>query len=198
MKIFICGPDELTDLELVEQAISASGVEASELFTVGENAVQHRALEWSKSNGLKQTTCPSVATALERLRKNGAVIAILSPECEKTIELVDAAERARVPVFVFRELYRRNPRMNCRLAPISRPDVWIRGMEAEHHQFFTELWELCQRHQVTVGPSPDECGDWLLRFENAEYVGLEVDQEACRVRNRGSLRNRRVRIQEPG
>lgn len=197
MKVLICGPGVVTDTRLVRQAVAASEVPVSELVTYKPmTPFMLQAVEWAEAEGVATHQYSDREQAIKALGKSdrAAIIAVLGPDCPDAAETVDMAERARIPVFVYRELYRQDPRLNCRLAPISRPDVWIKGMEADHQQFFRKLWQLCREHSVEIRPSLDQCGDLLIRFEGAEYEGLEVKEKDCQVRSRGSLRSRRIRL----
>ncbi len=196
MKVLVCGPPVLTEAGVVSQALESSGIEITELSYFGNGAVGQRAAEWAKKRGIDVERYSSRQEAVLSLEEEAeaAVIAILDPESPEEMETVDLAERAKIPVFVYRELFRRNARVNCRLAPIARPDVWIKAMENEHSEFFQKLWKLCQEHRVNIAPSPDQCGEHLISIGAHEFEGLRIDANGCWVRSRGSMRNRKIPV----
>ncbi|MGE0493835.1 MAG: hypothetical protein AB7S38_31795 [Vulcanimicrobiota bacterium] len=199
MRVLLCGPAVLTDPTVVERALEASGVEVQEVACLAaQGALAGRAAQWASSQGVPCLRYTSREEAIDDLSEQAeaAVVAILDPESSEGMETVDLAEKARIPVFVYRELFRRNARLNCRLQTISRPDVWIRAMDSRHRDFFNQLWELCKAHEVEILPSPDHCGDQLVRFADADFEGLQIDKNGCRIRSRGSMRNRKVRLDQ--
>ncbi len=200
MRLYIAAPPNLVNTAHLTQALKASAVEADELLlpsrSRGTTDLWMR--DWASKNSCDIRTYESeeeVFRLLARSNGEGAIVAVVSPDHPQTLDLIARAESQRIPIFVYRELYRQDPRVNCRFSPVERPDVWLRGLTPEQRDFFRNLHELCRRFGVTLTSSSSAEGGSLMQFnDGTEFEGIELDGQSCRVRPRGSFRYRRIRL----
>lgn len=149
---------------------------------------------WAQERGCSIRSYKSEDEALKLLGREGALVAVLSPDQPSTLDLVAKAESQRVPVFIYRELYRQDPRVNCRFSPVERPDVWLRALTAEQRDFFRKLHGLCAQYGVKLKTGADGEGSVLEFSDGTQFEGVDLDSSACKVRPRGSVRYRRIRL----
>lgn len=197
MRLLIAAPANLTQVSHLEKALALSGVEADEVLVLESRpgSVDQWVRNWAASKGLAQRPCQDEEEALKFLARGegGVMVAVVSPDQPATLDLVAEAESQRIPVFIYRELYRQDPRVNCRFSPVERPDVWLRGVNAEQRDFFRRLHGLCSQYGVAIKTAQDGTSGSFLQFgDGTEFEGIELDAESCRVRPRGSFRNRRI------
>ena len=199
MKLLIAAPPNLTPISHLEQALSDSKVQPDEILVpetpLGSTDAWIRS--WAQSRGCKTRPFGATDEALKVLSRGGqaAIVAVISPDHHDTHDLVAKAESLRIPIFIYRELYRQDPRVNCRFSPVERPDVWLRALTAEQRDFFRRLHALCQQHDVTLKTAPEGQGGTMLAFaDGTQFEDVELNSEACRVRPRGSIRYRRIRL----
>lgn len=197
MRLLLAAPAHLTQMSHLDKALKLADLEPDEVVLpeTQAGAVNQWLKNWAKSRSLEVKTCSDLAEGLRLLTRGpgGAVVAILSPDQPSILDLVAEAESRRIPVFLYRELYRQDPRVNCRFSPVDRPDVWLKALTAEQRDFFRRLHGLCSQYGVTLKTSQDGHGGSVLEFsDGVEFEGVELDSEACRVRPRGSVRYRRI------
>ena len=150
MRLFLAAPQNLLNTSHIEAALEQAGVSPSEILisTKQAGSTQSWLRDWAKKNQIEVREYAETAQALKLLTKSkdSAVVAVVSPDHPETLDLVSKAESMRIPVYVYRELYRRDPRVNCRFSPVERPDVWLKALTAEqrpspdHPSFFSLSW----------------------------------------------------------
>ncbi len=151
--------------------------------------------QWAEERGLPIRQIRTEDEALKLLaRGEGSLVAVISPDHPATMDLVARAESQRVPVFIYRELYRQDPRVNCRFSEVERPDVWLRALTAEQRDFFRRLHGLCAQYGVSLNTSAEGDGGVLEFADGTQFEGVDLDSESCKVRPRGSIRYRRIRL----
>lgn len=197
MKALFAAPPTLTPISHLQKAIALSGVSPEEILLPEGPASTTEAWirQWAEENGCPVRPVKSQDEALRILSRGnqGAIVAVISPDHPATLDLVAQAESQRIPVFVYRELYRQDPRVNCRFSPVERPDVWLRALTAEQRDFFRRLHSLCAQYGVSLKTGSD--GHGLLEFaDGTQFEGVDLDSEVCKVRPRGSIRYRRIRL----
>lgn len=197
MKLFVAAPPNILKTSHIEAALKQSGVSVSELFLpdAPTGTTDMWLQEWARTHSVPVREFKEVGQALSMLArsKDSAVVAVLSPDHPDTLDFVSQAESMRIPVYVYRELYRRDPRVNCRFSPVERPDVWLRALNAEQRDFFRRLHALCQQYDVELTNSTSGDGASLVRFaDGTEFESVQLDANTCRVRPRGSFRYRKI------
>lgn len=197
MKIFVAAPQNIINPSHIETALEQAQANPAELVLPGNSAGSTSAWlkQWASRVGVRIREVADVPQALSLLAKgrDSAVIAVVSPDHPETLDLVAQAESMRIPVYIYRELYRRDPRVNCRFSPVERPDVWLKALTAEQRDFFRRLHSLCKQYGVELSTSPTGDGGSFLSFaDGTEFEGVELDSESCRVRPRGSFRHRKI------
>lgn len=151
--------------------------------------------DWARKHDISIVEFTELEQAWKLMERaeDKAVVAVVSPDHPETLDLVSTAESRRIPVFIYRELYRQDPRVNCRFSPVERPDTWLRALTAEQRDFFRRLHTLCQQYQVELRSTQSAEGGSLLTFaDGTEFEGIDLASEACRVRPRGSFRYRKI------
>lgn len=197
MKLFVAAPQNLLNPSHIEAALQQSNAKPSELLlpSGATGTTQAWLKEWASKNGIPLREVAEVAQALSLLAKSrdAAMVAVVSPDHPETLDLVAQAESMRIPVYVYRELYRQDPRVNCRFSPVERPDVWLKALTAEQRDFFRRLHGLCKQYGVELSTAPTGDGGSILNFsDGTEFEGVELDESNCRVRPRGSFRYRKI------
>ncbi len=197
MRLLLVAPAHLTQMSHLDRALKLADLEPDEVILPESQAgaVNQWLKNWAKSRSLEVRDCADLKEGLRLLTRGqgGALVAVLSPDQPSILDLVAEAESKRIPVFLYRELYRQDPRVNCRFSPVDRPDVWLRALTAEQRDFFRRLHGLCAQYGVTLKTSQDGHAGSVLEFsDGVEFEGVELDSEACRVRPRGSVRYRRI------
>lgn len=197
MKVYIVAPHNLLRPAHVEVALKQAKVEVGELLLPERErgTLDLWLREWAGKNDIPvrdfQGDDAQALKLLER-SQDSAVVAVVSPDHPDTLEIVAEAESKRIPVYIYRELYRQDPRVNCRFSPVERPDVWLKALTAEQRDFFRRLYALCDQYKVELTSSSGTSGS-LMRFaDGTEFEGVELDENGCRVRPRGSFRYRRI------
>jgi hypothetical protein len=152
--------------------------------------------QWAEERGCTIRPIKNEEEALKLLSRGNesAIVAVISPDHPATLDLVAQAESQRIPVFVYRELYRQDPRVNCRFSHVERPDVWLRALTAEQRDFFRRLHGLCAQYGVRLKTGADGDGGVLEFSDGTQFEGVDLDSGACKVRPRGSIRYRRIRL----
>lgn len=198
MRVFVICPHNLLRPAHIEVAIKQSKINIRELFMPEKDrgTADLWLREWARSNGIKVREYQGQEEqALKAMagKDDTAVVAVLSPDDPHTMELVAEAESRRIPVYIYRELYRQDPRVNCRFSPVERPDVWLKALTAEQRDFFRRLHSLCEQYNVELKTDPSENSGSLLSFsDGTEFEGVNLDSRGCKVRPRGSFRYRRI------
>lgn len=201
MKVFIVAPHNLLRPAHVEVALKQAKIEVGELLLP---AKERGTLDlwlrgWAEKHDVpvREFEGPEEqAFKLLERAQDGAVVAVVSPDHPHTLELVADAESKRIPVYIYRELYRQDPRVNCRFSPVERPDVWLKALTAEQRDFFRRLYALCDQYKVELATASSGTAGSLLRFaDGTEFEGVELDQSGCKVRPRGSFRYRRIPLE---
>lgn len=197
MKLFIAAPQNLLKTAHIEAALAQAQVEPTEILLPSNpmGTTDHWLRDWAKARELevREYTETSQALSLLARSKEAAMVAVISPDHPETLDLVSQAESMRIPVYIYRELYRLDPRVNCRFSPVERPDVWLKALNAEQRDFFRRLHGLCQQYNVELNSTNSAEGGSLLRFaDGTEFEGIDLDPKSCRVRPRGSFRYRKI------
>lgn len=198
MRLFIAAPRNLLRTAHIETALAQSGVTPGELFlaTDSTGTTDLWLREWAAKQKLPIREFPSTPQLLKNLERGSdrAVVAVISPDHPETLDLVAQVESRRIPVYIYRELYRLDPRVNCRFSPVERPDVWLKALNAEQRDFFRRLHSLCAQYKVELNTSSEEGS--LLRFsDGTEFEGVDLDKKSCKVRPRGSFRYRKIPLE---
>lgn len=198
MRVYIVAPLNLLRPTHIETALKQANVEVSELLLPEQErgTLDIWLRDWASKNDIAirdfQGDAEQALKLLER-SQDAAVVAVVSPDHPDTLELVTEAESRRIPVYIYRELYRQDPRVNCRFSPVERPDVWLKALTAEQRDFFRRLHALCDQYKVELTTSSHGVSGSLLRFpDGTEFEGVELDENGCKVRPRGSFRYRRI------
>ncbi len=197
MRVLLAAPANLTPITHLQNAISDSGVHPEEILLPenGLGTTESWIRTWAQEQGCAVRTYKTEDEALKLLgRGEGSIVAVLSPDQPSTLDLVAKAESQRIPVFIYRELYRQDPRVNCRFSPVERPDVWLRALTAEQRDFFRKLHGLCSQFGVTLKTGSEGEGSVLEFTDGTQFEGVDLDQAVCKVRPRGSVRYRRIRL----
>lgn len=197
MRVLLAAPAHLTPITHLQKAIADSGVKPDEVLLPEADSGTTEAWirSWAKERGFAIRTYKTQEEALKLLaRGEGSVVAVLSPDQPKTLDLVAKAESQRIPVYIYRELYRQDPRVNCRFSPVERPDVWLRALTAEQRDFFRKLHGLCAQYGVTLKTGAEGEGSVLEFTDGSQFEGVDLDPSVCKVRPRGSIRYRRIRL----
>jgi hypothetical protein len=196
MKLFFAAPQNLLTTSHLESALKQADISPSEILISSKQSGSAQAWmrEWAKKNEIQVNEYDESAQALKILAKSkdAAVVAVVSPDHPETLDLVSKAESMRIPVYVYRELYRRDPRVNCRFSPVERPDVWLKALTAEQRDFFRRLHSLCSQYGVKLSTPTGDGGGFMTFADGTEFEGVELDPKSCRVRPRGSLRYRKI------
>lgn len=199
MRVFFAAPPHLTPITHLQRAINESGVQPEEILLQEARASSTDAWirQWAEDNGCALRGIKTDDEALKLLGKGneGVMIAVISPDHPPTLDLVARAESQRIPVFIYRELYRQDPRVNCRFSPVERPDVWLRALTAEQRDFFRRLHGLCAQYGVQLKTSTEGDGGVLEFSDGTQFEGIDLDESTCKVRPRGSFRYRRIRLE---
>lgn len=199
MRVFFAVPPNLTPISHLQKAIETSGVQPDEVLLGEHRASSSDAWirQWAEEHGFTVRLVKSDDEALKLLGKGheGVMVAVISPDHPPTVDLVARAESQRIPVFIYRELYRQDPRVNCRFSPVERPDVWLRALTAEQRDFFRRLHGLCAQYGVRLKTSAEGTGGVLEFLDGTQFEGVDLDEESCKVRPRGSIRYRRIRLE---
>jgi hypothetical protein len=195
LRLFIAAPKNLLRTAHIEAALSQADVEPTELFlTLDSNGTTDAWLrEWAAAKKISTRDFSDNGQLLKTLARGpeSAVVAVISPDHPETLDLVAQVESKRIPVYIYRELYRLDPRVNCRFSPVERPDVWLKALTAEQRDFFRRLHGLCKQYKVELNTSGD--GGSLLEFsDGTQFEGVDLDADTCRVRPRGSFRYRKI------
>lgn len=197
MRVLLAAPPTLTPVTHLQKAISESGVRPEEILMLegGTSPTDAWIRQWAEERGCPVRLVKNEEEALKLLaRGEGSLVAVVSPDHPSTTDLVARAEFQRVPVFVYRELYRQDPRVNCRFSEVERPDVWLRALTAEQRDFFRRLHGLCAQYGVTLNTSAEGDGGVLEFADGTQFEGVDLDSDSCKVRPRGSIRYRRIRL----
>jgi hypothetical protein len=197
LRALFAAPPNLTPVTHLQKAIQESGVQPEEVLLPDSGAGSTDAWirSWAESRGCAIRPFKGDDEALKLLsRGESALVAVISPDHPATLDLVARAEQQRIPVFVYRELYRLDPRVNCRFSPVERPDVWLRALTAEQRDFFRRLHALCAQYGVSLSTGPDGDGSVLGFSDGTQFEGIRLDDSVCKVRPRGSIRYRRIRL----
>lgn len=196
MRVLLAAPANLTPITHLQKAISESGIQPEEVLLPesAQGTTDAWIRTWAQERGCTIRSYKSEDEALKLLGREGALVAVLSPDQPSTLDLVAKAESQRVPVFIYRELYRQDPRVNCRFSPVERPDVWLRALTAEQRDFFRKLHGLCAQYGVKLKTGADGEGSVLEFADGTQFEGVDLDSSACKVRPRGSVRYRRIRL----
>lgn len=198
MKALFAAPPNLTPIAHLQKAITISGVSPEELLLpeAPPSATEAWIRQWAEERGCPIRPVKSQDEALKLLSKGSAsaIVAVISPDHPATLDLVAQAESQRIPVFVYRELYRQDPRVNCRFSHVERPDVWLRALTAEQRDFFRRLHGLCAQYGVRLKTSAEGDGGVLEFADGTQFEGIDLDSDVCKVRPRGSIRYRRIRL----
>ena len=195
MRVLIVAPYNLLRPAHIEVALKQARVVPSELLLPEQSRGTTDAWlkDFAKKKGWSIRNFDNTDQALKLLSKdNAAVVAVVSPDHPETLEEVAQAEARRVPVYIYRELYRQDPRVNCRFSPVERPDVWLRALTAEQRDFFRRLHTLCKDYNVELKTAPGGTGSFMHFSDGTEFEAIEMDKKSCRVRPRGSFRHRKV------
>lgn len=197
MRVLLAAPANLTPITHLQKAISESGINPEEVLLPesGQGTTDAWIRTWAQERGCTVRPYKSEDEALKLLGREGALVAVLSPDQPSTLDLVAKAESQRVPVFIYRELYRQDPRVNCRFSPVERPDVWLRALTAEQRDFFRKLHGLCAQYGVKLKTGAEGEGSVLEFTDGTQFEGVDLDASACKVRPRGSVRYRRIRLE---
>ena len=198
MRALFAAPPHLTPVSHLQKAISDSGVRPEEVL-LPENwsgSTEAWIRSWAEAQGCVLRPVKSEDEALKLLSRGSesALVAVISPDNPATLDLVARAESQRIPVFVYRELYRQDPRVNCRFSPVERPDVWLRALTAEQRDFFRKLHALCSQYGVNLSTGPQGDGSVLEFQDGTQFEGVDLHDDVCKVRPRGSVRYRRIRL----
>jgi hypothetical protein len=200
VRVFFAAPPNLTPITHLQKAITLSGVIPEEVLlpepTAGGTSTESWIRQWAQEQSCAIRTVKNEEEALKLLARGneGVMVAVISPDFPAHLDLVAKAEAQRIPVFVYRELYRQDPRVNCRFSPVERPDVWLRALTAEHRDFFRRLHGLCAQYGVRLKTGADGDGGVLEFADGTQFEGIDLDKENCKVRPRGSIRYRRIRL----
>lgn len=202
MRVYLMAPPNLVNVAHLAEALKASGVKPQEMLLPerSRGSTDHWLKEWAGKNRCDIVRFQNEEELFSLLngRNRSAVVAVASPDHPQLLDLITKAEKQRIPIFIYRELYRQDPRVNCRFSPVERPDVWLKGLTPDQREFFRDLHQLCQQYGVSLTTSSTGDGGSLLRFaDGTEFEGIELTKKSCRVRPRGSFRYRRIRLQEP-
>lgn len=197
MRVLIAAPKNLLRTVHLENAIAQANIEAGELLLPKQNrgTTDLWLREWAKNQRISVQEFEDETDALKLLERsqNSAIVAVVCPDTPETLDLIAQAESRRIPVYVYRELYRQDPRVNCRFSPVERPDVWLKAINAEQRDFFRRLHSLCQQYKVELKTSATGDGGSFLQFtDGTQFEGIELDKNSCRVRPRGSFRYRKI------
>lgn len=179
----------------IEVAIKQARIEPSEILLPKQSrgTTDVWLKDFVREKGWSSRDFDNLEQAFKLLGKgDGSVIAVISPDHPETLEQVTRAEARRLPVYIYRELYRQDPRVNCRFSPVERPDVWLRALTAEQRDFFRRLHSLCKQYNVELKTAPGGSGSFLEFDDGTEFEGVEMNKESCRVRPRGSFRHRKI------
>lgn len=199
MRALFAAPPNLTPVTHLQKAIEQSGVEPEELLMLegSSGSTDSWIRAWGEGRGCVLRTLKTEDEALKVLSRGseGAIVAVISPDHPATLDLVARAESQRIPVFVYRELYRQDPRVNCRFSPVERPDVWLRALTAEQRDFFRRLHALCTQYGVSLKTGAGGDGTVLEFADGTEFEGVDLAGDVCKVRPRGSIRYRRIRLE---
>jgi hypothetical protein len=198
LRVLIAAPPNLTPITHLQKAISESGVSPDEVILLeGQPSASDAWIRsWAEERGCVIRLVKTNEEALKLLSRGsaGSIVAVISPDHPATLDLVAKAESQRIPVFVYRELYRQDPRVNCRFSPVERPDVWLRALTAEQRDFFRRLHGLCAQYGVRLKTGAEGDGGVLEFADGTQFEGVDLDPESCKVRPRGSIRYRRIRL----
>jgi hypothetical protein len=196
MRLFLAAPQNLLNTSHIDAALAQANISPTEVLVCRNptGSTQTWVREWAKKNEFEVREYDETAQALKLLTKSkdAAVVAVVSPDHPETLDLVSKAESLRIPVYVYRELYRRDPRVNCRFSPVERPDVWLKALTAEQRDFFRRLHSLCRQYGVEFSTPTGDGGGFMSFADGTEFEGVELDTETCRVRPRGSFRYRKI------
>lgn len=199
MKLFLAAPQNLLSTSHIELALEQSKIEPTEIFLLSPSTGTSQAWlrDWAKKHEIEIREFSDQSQALSVLAKSKerAVVAVVSPDHPETLDLVAKAESLRIPVYVYRELYRRDPRVNCRFSPVERPDVWLKALTAEQRDFFRRLHSLCTQYGVELSTPTGDGGGFLTFADGTQFEGVELDSDSCRVRPRGSFRYRKIPLE---
>ena len=198
MRVLFAAPANLTPITHLQKAIADSGVQPEEVLLLesGSGTTDAWIRSWAQERGCAIRTYKTQEEAFKLLGRGeeGAIVAVLSPDQPSTLDLVAKAESQRIPVFIYRELYRQDPRVNCRFSPVERPDVWLRALTAEQRDFFRKLHGLCAQYGVKLKTGAEGEGSVLEFADGTQFEGVDLDADSCKVRPRGSIRYRRIRL----
>jgi hypothetical protein len=199
VRLLIAAPNNLLRPVHIEVAVKQAGVAASELLlpVKSRGTTDTWLREWAKKAQLTIREYENTEQALKLLERGDgaetAIVAVVSPDHPETLEIVSQAESRRIPVYIYRELYRLDPRVNCRFSHVERPDVWLTALTADQRDFFRRLHSLCHQYGVEMKTSASGDGGSFLEFvDGTRFEGVELNSEACRVRPRGSFRYRKI------
>ncbi len=200
MRVLLAAPANLTPITHLQKAIADSGVQPEEVLLPesGLGTTESWIRTWAQEQGCAIRTYKTEEEALKLLGRGeeGSIVAVLSPDQPSTLDLVAKAESQRIPVFIYREMYRQDPRVNCRFSPVERPDVWLRALTAEQRDFFRKLHGLCTQFGVKLKTGTEGEGSVLEFADGTQFEGVDLDPSACKVRPRGSVRYRRIRLEQ--
>lgn len=198
MRALFAAPPNLTPIAHLQKAIELSGVAPEEVLLPEQpgSTTESWIRQWAEGRSCAVRPVKNDDEALKLLSRGneGVIVAVISPDFPATLDLVAKAESQRIPIFVYRELYRQDPRINCRFSHVERPDVWLRALTAEHRDFFRRLHGLCAQYGVRLKTGADGEGGVLEFGDGTQFEGVDLDGEACKVRPRGSIRYRRIRL----
>lgn len=198
MRLLIAAPPNLLNPSHIKTAIQQSKTDPGELLlsrkSRGSTGIWLR--EWAKDNELSVREYDDATEALKLLEdEGGAVVAVVSPDHPETLNLVSKAEGRELPVYIYRELYRQDPRVNCRFSPVERPDVWLTALTDEQRDFFRQLHQLCKQYKVKLKTAATGDGGSMLQFaDGTQFEAVDLDRKRCRVRPRGSFRFRKISL----
>lgn len=199
MKVFFAAPPHLTPVVHLQKAVESSGVAPDEVIVLegGNSPTEAWIRQWADQRRCPLRPVKSVDEALKLLSRSpeSALVAVVSPDYPATTDLVARAESQRIPVYVYRELYRQDPRVNCRFSPVERPDVWLRALTAEQRDFFRRLHQLCAQFGVRLQTGAEGDGSVLEFTDGTQFEGVNLNAETCKVRPRGSVRYRKIRLE---
>ena len=200
MRILLSTPTSLTQINHLEKALKQSGVQATEILLPatdrGPTDVWVR--KWANSSGIDIIDYQGDEEALTLLGQapESAIVAILCPGHSETLDFISKAESRRISIFIYRELYRQDPRVNCRFSPVERPDVWLKSINDEQEEFFRRLHQLCDQFGVQIQTNLEDGGSALVNFEDgASFEAVQVTPSSCQVRARGSFRHREIPLE---
>ena len=200
MKLFVAAPANLLDTSHLEKAIVQADIVAEELLLPSYSKGGSTSLwlrDWAKTKSISVHEFSELSQAVKILKKSRqrTIIAVLSPEHPETLDFVSEAEALRIPVYIYRELYRQDPRLNCRFSPVERPDTWLRALTAEQRDFFRRLHSLCAQYDVQVTNSKSGDASGFFQFsDGTAFEEVELTKDGCKVRPRGSFRYRTIPV----